>query len=39
MLSMVENAYEWAATQVQRYRVHKQFRLHMGKDGDFSTLR
>src|SRR3569833_3196328 len=39
MLSMVENACEWAMTQLWRHRVHKQFRLHMGKDGDFENPR
>jgi hypothetical protein len=37
MLGMVDNALEWAATQVQRIRVHRQFRLHMGFDGDFEN--
>ncbi len=37
MLGMVDDALEWAATQVQRIRVHRQFRLHMGFDGDFEN--
>ncbi len=39
MLSMVNNAVDWAATQVWRYRVHKQFRRGMGMDGDFENPR
>jgi TupA-like ATPgrasp len=37
MPGMVDNALEWAATQVQRIRVHRQFRLHMGFDGNFEN--
>jgi hypothetical protein len=39
MLSMVNEAVEWAAMQVHRLRVHRQFRAHMGKDGDFENPR
>jgi len=39
MPGMVDQAIEWAAIQLQRYRVHKQFRLHLGKDGDFENPR
>jgi len=39
MLGMVDQALEWAAIQLHRYHVHKQFRLHLGKDGDFENPR
>jgi TupA-like ATPgrasp len=29
----------WAATRIQRARVHRQFRHHMGHDGDFENPR
>ncbi|HEY2399914.1 MAG TPA: ATP-grasp fold amidoligase family protein, partial [Steroidobacteraceae bacterium] len=39
MPSMVDIAIDWAAMQVQRYRVHRQFRRAMGNDGDFENPR
>jgi hypothetical protein len=39
MLSMVGSTLEWAATQIQRVRVHRQFRYHMGHTGNFENPR
>jgi hypothetical protein len=39
MSGIVSGAFEWAATQVQRIRVQRQFRIHMGFDGDFDNPR
>jgi hypothetical protein len=39
MSGVLTAAYEWAATQVQRVRVHRQFRHHMGHYGDFENPR
>jgi hypothetical protein len=39
MSSMLSQAYEWVITQVQRVRVHRQFRRHMGHDGNFENPR
>lgn len=39
MLGRVNEALEWAAIQVQRFRVHRQFRRAMGTDGDFENPR
>jgi hypothetical protein len=38
-MSNLKRVAEWAATQVQRARVHRQFRHHMGHDGDFENPR
>jgi len=39
MLRMVDNAIEWAATQFWRHLIHRQFRRHLGRDGDFENPR
>jgi TupA-like ATPgrasp len=37
MSGPVRNAFEWVATQLHRLQVHRQFRLHMGFDGNFEN--
>jgi hypothetical protein len=37
MLGMANDVFEWAATRVQRIRVQRQFRRHMGFDGNFEN--
>jgi hypothetical protein len=39
MSSVLSHGYEWAMTQLQRIHVRRQFRRHMGYDGDFENPR
>jgi hypothetical protein len=39
MPGRINEAIEWAATRFWRYRVQRQFRQHLGKDGDFENPR
>ena len=39
MSGLVNGAFDWALTQVQRVRVRRQFRRHMGADGNFENPR
>lgn len=39
MSGIVRDAFGWAATQVQRIQVRRQFRRHMGFDGNFENPR
>jgi hypothetical protein len=38
-MSKIKLAADWAALQIQRVRVHRQFRHHLGHDGDFENPR